>query len=126
MKNAFLDIESTIKNKLDSILEEFTQRHNRRENARFDISQDGCNNENCASVQFLQIQQKQLFDLQEKLERYCNVLIVFGFNSAKYDLKLIQSYLLPILVNEQDTEPTVIKKANQFISFKLVMFSCWI
>ena len=60
----------------------------------------------------------QLIDLQESLQRYCNVLPVFGFNSAKYDLNLIKSYLLPILVNERDIEPTVIKKANQFISFK--------
>ena len=43
---------------------------------------------------------------------------MFGFNSAKYDLNLIKSYLLPILVNERDIEPTVINKANQFISFK--------
>ena len=43
---------------------------------------------------------------------------MFGFNSAKYDLNLIKSYLLPILINERDIEPTVIKKANQFISFK--------
>ena len=59
----------------------------------------------------------QLIDLQESLERYCNVLLVFGFISAKFDLNLIKSYLLPILVNERDIEPTVIKKANQFISF---------
>ena len=43
---------------------------------------------------------------------------MFGFNSAKYDLNLIKSYLLPILVNERDIEPTVIKKANHFTSFK--------
>ena len=48
----------------------------------------------------------------------CSTLPVFFFNSAKYDLNLIKSYLLPILVNERDIEPTVIKKANQFISFK--------
>ena len=36
----------------------------------------------------------------------------------KYDLNLIKSYLLPILVNERDIEPTVIKKTNHFISFK--------
>ena len=45
---------------------------------------------------------------------------MFGFNSAKYDINLIKSYLLPILINERDIEPTVIKKANQFISFKFV------
>ena len=43
---------------------------------------------------------------------------MFGFNSAKYDLNLIKPYLVPILVNERDIETTVIKKANQFISFK--------
>ena len=42
---------------------------------------------------------------------------MFGFNSAKYDLTLIKSFLLPILGNERDNEPTVIKKENQFISF---------
>ena len=64
------------------------------------------------------MQKNQLIDLQELFERYCNVLPVFGFNSANYDVNLIKSYLLPILVNEQDIKPTVIKKANQFVSFK--------
>ena len=50
--------------------------------------------------------------------RHCNVLPVFGFNSSKYDLNLIKTYLLPIFVNERNIEPTIIKKANQFISFK--------
>ena len=35
----------------------------------------------------------------------------------KNDLNLIKAYLLPILINEREIEPTVIKKANQFISF---------
>ena len=43
---------------------------------------------------------------------------VFGVNSAKYDINLIKSYLLPILVNEQQIEPTVIKKAIQLFFFK--------
>ena len=47
---------------------------------------------------------------------------MFGFNSAKYDLNLIKSCLLPILVNERDIEPTVIKKANQFIAFNFSDF----
>ena len=114
LKNLFRDIETTIKIKLASILEKLTQRHNRREQADL----HDCDNETCASTKFLQIQKNQLIDLQESLERYCNVLPVFGFNSAKYDLNLIKSYLLPILINERDIEPTVIKKANQLISFK--------
>ena len=56
MKNVCPDIETTIKIKLGSILENFTQRHNRRESARFDMSQDDCDNEICASTQFLQKQ----------------------------------------------------------------------
>ena len=43
---------------------------------------------------------------------------VFDFNSAKYDINLIKLYLLPILVNQQHNEPTVIRKANQFVSFE--------
>ena len=43
---------------------------------------------------------------------------MFGFKSAKYGLNLIKSSLLPILNNERDIEPTVIKKANQFVSLK--------
>ena len=82
------------------------------------MSQDDCDSEKCASTHFLQTQKYQLMDLQETRERYFNVLPVFGFNSAKYDLKLIKSYLLPILVNERDIEPTVLKKTNQFISFE--------
>ena len=57
----------------------------------------------------------------KKTNYFWNVIAMFnlfGCNSAKYDLNLVKSYLLPILVNERDIEPTVIKKANQFISFK--------
>ena len=70
-------------------------------------------------TQLLQTQKNQFIDLQDHLERYCNILPVFGFNGAKYDISLIKSYLLPILVNERGIEPIVIKKSNQFVSFEL-------
>ena len=111
MKSLFLDIKRTIKTELGNILEKLTHCHKRREQADL----DDCDNETCASTQFLQIQIYQLNDLQESLECYCNVLRVFGFNRAKYDLNLVISFLLPNLFNEKDIEPTVIKKANQFI-----------
>ena len=60
MKNLFLDIETTTKIKLGSILEKLIQRHNRRESARFDMSQDDYHNKICASTQFLQIQKKSI------------------------------------------------------------------
>ena len=113
MRNLFFDIEATMKIKLGSILGKLTQCHNRREQANLD---DG-DSETNTFTQFLQIHKNQLIDLQEHLERYCNVLNIFGFNIAKYNLNLIKSYLLPILVNERNIEPTVIKKANMFVSF---------
>ena len=59
-----------------------------------------------------------MIEIQEHLERYCNELPVFGFKSAEYDINLIKSYLLPFPINERNVEPTVIKKADQFVSFK--------
>ena len=56
MKLSFLDLEMTIKIKLGSILEKLSQRHNRRKKADL----DDCDNENCASTQFLQIQKKSI------------------------------------------------------------------
>ena len=64
------------------------------------MSQDDCDNEICASTNFLQIEKPQSMDLQKILELHCNVLPVFGFNSAKYDLNLNKSHVLPILVND--------------------------
>ena len=120
MKLNFLEIETAIKSKLARTLETLNERRCR--NQRDFEFEDHCfedeNEEKDASTQFLQMQRKQLIDLQEHLERYCNVLPVFGFNSAKYDINLIKSYLLPILINERNMEPTVIKKANPFVSFK--------
>ena len=86
--------------------------------ARFDMSQDVCDNEVCPSTQFLPIQNNQLNDVHESLERSCKILPVFGFSSAKHDLHLIKTCLPSLLVHKRDSERTVIKKANQFFSFK--------
>ena len=72
----------------------------------------------CLNSILTDTKKNQLFDVQKSLERSCNVLPVSG-NNAKYDLNLIKSFLLAIFLNERDIEPTVIKKANQFISFKI-------
>ena len=110
MKLKFLEIETTIKSKLTRTLESLKERRCR--NQRVFEFKDHCfendNEEKDASTQFLQMQKNQLIELQEHLERYCNVLPVFGLNSAKYDINLIKSYLLPILTNERNREPTVI------------------
>ena len=120
MKLKFLEKETAIKSKLTRTLESFNERRCRN-HCVFQL-EDHCfendNEEKDVSTQFLQLQKNQLIELQEHLERYCNVLPVLGFKSAKYDINLIKSYLLSILINEKNMEPIVIKKANQFVSFK--------
>ena len=120
MKLKFLEVETAIKSKLTRTLESLYKRRCRNQRV-FDFK-DHCfeddNEEKDASTQFLQLQKNQLIELQEHLERYCNVLSVFGFNGAKYDINLIKSYFLPILIDVRNVEPTVIEKANHFVSFQ--------
>ena len=119
IKLNFFEVETAIKIKLCAILEQYNQRRNRAE--RVSNFVDDCivqEEEKDLSRQFLQRQKNQLIDLQEHFGHYCNVLPIFGFNSAKYDNNLITSYLSLLLANERDFEPTVIKKANEFVSFK--------
>ena len=120
MRLKFLEVETSIKIKLTRTLESLNERHCRNQRVfefEDDCFEDG-NEEKDPSTQFLQMQKNQLIELQERLERYCNVLPVFGFISAKNDINLIKSYLFPILINERNMEPTVIKKVNHFVSFK--------
>ena len=128
MKLKFPDIETAIKSKLTRTLESLNERRFR--NQRVFEFKDQCfendNEEKDASTQFLQMQKNQLIELQEHLKRYWNVLPVFGFNSAKYDINLIKSYFLPILINERNMDPTVIKKPINLCLSTLVMFSFWI
>ena len=57
------------------------------------------------------------FDLKQHLDRYVNTSPAFGFNSGRYDLCLIKSYLISYLIRDKEQETSVIKKANEFISF---------
>ena len=117
MKLNFIEVETAIKMKLCAVPEQLNQKRN-----RVSYFVDDCiveeEEEKDLSTQFLQMRKNQFIGLQEHFERYYNVSPVFGFDSANYVINLIKSYLLPILVNERDIEPTVIKKANQFVSFK--------
>ena len=120
MNLKFLEVETIIKSKLTRTLQSLNERCCRKQQV-FEF-EDHCfeeyNEEKDASTQFLQMQKNQLTELQEHLERYFNVLPVFGFNSEKYDIILIKTYFVPILINERNMEPTVIKEAKQFVSFK--------
>ena len=81
------------------------------------MNQDECENKNCASIQFLLKQKNQSIDLHESLERFFIVLIVLGFNSAKYDLHLVKPFFDTRSVNERDFELAVIKKLKKFMRF---------
>ena len=119
MKLNFIEVETAIKLKLCATVEQLNQRRNRAESLPYIVVDCIVEEEKDLSTQFQHIQKNRLIDLQEHFERYCNNLPVSGFNSAKYDINLIKSYLLPILVNERDIEPTDIRKAEQFfVSFK--------
>ena len=103
MKLRFIEVETAIKIKLSSILEQLSQRHSQRERVIGYDNDEYFNDtaeEKELSTQFLQMQKNHLIDLQEHFERFCNTLPVFGFKSAKYDITLIKSYLLLIFVND--------------------------
>ena len=75
MKLQFLELETAIKSKLTRTLESLNERRCR--NQRVFEFEDLCfeddNEEKDASTQFLQMQKNQFIELQEHLERYCNV-----------------------------------------------------
>ena len=82
MKLNFIEIETAVKIKL-SILEQLNRRRNRAKRVSNFVDDCIVKKEKDLPIQFLQMQNNQLFRPQERFERYCNVLPVFGFNSAK-------------------------------------------
>ena len=115
MKMRFLDFETTIKIRLSSILEKLYKRQRQEWTTEANVIKKQWEVEKCGFTQFLQMQKNHLVDTQECC---CNILPVFGFISAQYDLNLIKSYLLPNIINERDIEPNGIKKVNQLTFFK--------
>ena len=79
-----------------------------------------------SSRKFLNHRKRDLLNLQETLDNYLSTFPVFGFNSAKYDLNLIKSHLIPILITEKGLQPRVIKKPSISSHSNLVMCRCWI
>ena len=43
---------------------------------------------------------------------------IFGFKSGRYDYILIKPYSIPYLTRDEEQEISVIKKGNDFMSFK--------
>ena len=96
MRMSFLEVETAKESKLSHLMELLNERRPRRE-ATFTFEDECCEAESegkDVSTQFPHIQKKQMIQLQEYFEIFCNVLPVFGFNSGRYDINLIKKYLL--------------------------------
>ena len=95
-----LEIETSVNSKLNQFFSALG-RHRCRKEPVLEIEDEGIEEEDerDLSTQFLQTQKSQLLDLQDDVEIFCNVFLVVGFNSAKYVMNLIKSYLLPLLAN---------------------------
>ena len=119
-RSKLLEIKNNIKKRLHTIFSLLNERvsFNKIEAREYEDECIENEEETDASTHFLRIQKNQLIDLMQHLERYTNTLPVFGFNSGRYDINLIKSYLIPYLINEKEIEPSAIKKANDFVSFK--------
>ena len=112
MRPKFLAVEAEIKSRLSDVssrLQIISETQPKISSEKEDSN---------VSKNFLRIQQKQLLDLQRHFIIYVDILPVFGSNIGEYDLNLIKAYFIPHLLNDRAIQPTVIKKANQFISFK--------
>ena len=84
MKINLLQVEAVMKNRLARIPAVL----NCGRSQCVGIEAEDDNSENC-STNFLQMQKNQPIDLWEHFERYYKKLPVLGFNSARYDIKLV-------------------------------------
>ena len=120
MRTKFQDIEVAVNERMKKIFDQLSERGKNYSSDQFDY-EDECiedSEEADMSTQFLRTEKNQLIDLKQHLERYANTLPVFGFNNGRYDLNLINLYLIPYLIRDKEQKTSVIKKANEFISFK--------
>lgn len=59
--------------------------------------------------------------LKEDFEKYCEQMICIGFNSAKYDINLIRSYLVKHLQLDEN-EAFVVKRNNSYSGIRTNKF----
>ena len=61
---------------------------------------------------------KKLDKLKKKFEVYCKELVVFGFNSAGYDIKLIKKHLFKELCKKDESPSSTVKKSGKYPCIK--------
>ena len=120
MRKKFQDIEVAVNERMKEIFDQLNERGKSFSSNKFEYEDESIEDSEEAdmSTQLLRLQKNQLIDSKQHLERCVNTFFVFGFNSGRYDLNLIKSYLIPYLIRDKEQETSVIEKANDFISFK--------
>ena len=73
-----------------------------------------------SNMKLLRNLKKLYVGVKIELERYCDKLPVFGFNSSRYDLNLIKQYLLEFLLRDFHCSPSVIKSCNEYIAMNFM------
>ena len=99
MRTKSQDVERVVNERMSEIFQELNERYRNRLTENFEF-EDECiddTEETDMSTQFLRIQKNQLIDLKQNLERYVNILPVFGFNRGRYDL--IEQEISDFLLN---------------------------
>ena len=97
MRKKFQGIEVAVNERMRKIFVQLNERGKNFPSNKLEYEDESIEDSEEAdmSTQFLRIQKNQHIDLKQHLERYVNTLLVFGFNSGRYDLNLIKSYLIP-------------------------------
>ena len=123
MKLKLLEIETSVKSKLNQTFCFLNQRRCRKEPVL--EFQDECIEEEEEEQDVSTVFRNTKYSIDRIAGSLGNILHCssnLSLQQRKCDIKLLKSYLLPLLVNERDIEPIVIKKANRFVSFKFGFF----
>ena len=120
MRTKFQNVEVAVTERMKKIFYQLHKRGKTYSSNQFEYEGESIEDSEKAdmSIEFLRVQKNQLIDLKQHLERYVYTLPVFGFNSGRHGLSFIKSYLVPYLICDKEQEASVIKKANDFTSFK--------
>ena len=119
MKLFFRYIGTAIKVKLGSILEKLTQCQIQREQMiRFDMNQDECENQSCASTHFIQTQKNQLTDYRSIWNDFAMYYLCL-FSTLQNMISIKSNPICyPLLLTNEILNLMPPKKRNHFISFK--------
>ena len=101
MRMSLHEVETAMKSKLSHLIELLNERRLRPEatfTLEVECGEAESEGKESVSTKFLHMQKKELIELQDLFVRN-NVLPVFGFNSGEFDITLIKTSFLPMLVN---------------------------